>query len=215
MKRSESINYRVKRFKNLALALKELEPFIRDGAHLQSGRPFEKLHGMRSREAVANWLLCVVSNFAHGSDRMSFMSDPTGGDGVIHDSQTQMTWKTEHVMVRRCRSDKEKQAPKPVETKIVEAVLMKQAKGGAAYASGKQLVVFLDCEGGTWYPNRAAKQIPQPLLFDDLWVVGLHGPVKDEYVYGVSQMDVSTGTAPTWLVRIAPDFQSWTVEVVQ
>lgn len=101
MKRTESMNYRVSRFKNLAVALRELEPFIRHGAHLQNGRPFKQLDGMRSREALANWLLCAASNFAHGSERMSFTSDPTGGDGLIHDSQTQLTWKTEHVMVGR------------------------------------------------------------------------------------------------------------------
>lgn len=204
-------NYSVRRFKSLAVGLKELEPFIRSGEHLQSGQPFKQLHEMRSREAVANWLICATANFEHGSDRMSFTSDPTDGDGVIHDSHTQITWRTEHVMVRRPLSAEEKENPKPVETQILEAVAMKQAKGGPPYASGKQLVVFLDSGGGEWYPNKVARQLPRPLLFEDVWVVCLHGPVVAEYVYGVTQLDLASGNAPIWLVRIGQDFQSWTV----
>lgn len=97
----DATQYPVRRFKSLVIGLKELEPFIRSGEHLQSGKPFKQLHGMRSREAVANWLICVAANFAQGEDRMSFTSDVTGGDGIIYDSKTQFTWRTEHVMVRR------------------------------------------------------------------------------------------------------------------
>jgi len=201
----------VVRFKNLTVALKELEPFIRSGEHLQSGKPFENLHGMRSREAVANWLICVAANHEYGTDRMSFASDPIGGDGILQDAATGNTWQMEHVMVRRALSPAEKANLKPVKTQILEAVSAKQAKGGAAYASGKQLVVFLDSGNGEWYPNRVARSLPQPLLFDDVWVIGLHGQVTDEYVYSVTQLDLSSGNAPTWLVRIAPDFQSWIV----
>jgi hypothetical protein len=54
------MKYPAARFKSLAMALKELEPFIRNGEHLQTGKPFEKFGGMRSREILANWLLCVA-----------------------------------------------------------------------------------------------------------------------------------------------------------
>jgi hypothetical protein len=211
----DATNYNVRRFKSLAVGLKELEPFIRSGEHLQSGRPFKQLQEMRSREALANWLICAAANFAHGSERVSFTSDPTGGDGVIHDSLTQTTWMTEHVMVRRPLSAEETETAKPVETQILEAVAMKQAKGDLAYASGKQLVVFLDCGGGEWYPNKCARQLSRPLLFDDVWVVGLHGAVTDQYVYGVTHLDLAVGNAPVWLVRIGQDFRSWTVTRLQ
>lgn len=56
------MKYPVRRFKSLAVALKELEPFIRNGEHLQTGRPFAKFGGMRSREMLANWLLSVGVN---------------------------------------------------------------------------------------------------------------------------------------------------------
>lgn len=212
---SDALHYRVRRFKSMAICLKELEPFVRHGEHLQSGKPFAKLDGMRSREVLANWLICAALNFDYGSDRMSFTSDPTGGDGVLHDSQTQMTWPTEHVMVRRPLSPREKATPKSVQTEILEAVALKQAKGGAAYASGKQLVVFLDSGSGEWKPNKVARALPHPLLFVDAWVVGLHGPVTDQYAYDVAKLDLSNGDAPIWLVRIAAAFDHWTVQRIQ
>ncbi|MEQ1582145.1 MAG: hypothetical protein ABL964_16255 [Steroidobacteraceae bacterium] len=214
-KNSEALHYKVRRFRSMAICLKELEPFIRHVDHLRSGKPFVQLDGMRSREVLANWLICAALNFEYGANRMSFTSDPTGGDGVIHDSQTQTTWRTEHVMVRRALFPHEKSNPKPVQTEIIEAVALKQAKGGASYASGKQLVVFLDSGGGEWHPNKVAHALPQPLLFVDAWVVGLHGPALNQYVYGVTKLDLSNGNAPVWIVRLAPTFDGWTVQRIQ
>jgi hypothetical protein len=209
------MRHSVKRFKSLAVGLKELEPFIRSGEHLESGRPFKQLAGMRSREAVANWLLCAVANFEHGSERMSFTSDPTGGDGVIHDSVTQETWQTEHVMVRQKVFGEQKAIANSAESLILEQVMSKHGKGGAEYAKGKHLIVFLYSGLGEWFPNKVARSLPHPLLFEDVWVVGLHGPVVDEYVYSVSRLDLSDGDAPTWLVKIGRDFNSWAVSKVR
>jgi hypothetical protein len=58
------MKYPVKRFKDPAVALKELEPFVRNGEHLQTGKPFDNFGGMRSREILANWLVCVSANAA-------------------------------------------------------------------------------------------------------------------------------------------------------
>jgi hypothetical protein len=56
---------------------------------------------------------------------------------------------------------------------ILEAIELKRSKGGAAYASGKTLIVFLDADAGAWFPNRVARALPQPLHFAAVWVVGL------------------------------------------
>ena len=48
--------------KDLQVALKKLEPFIRNGEHLQTGKAFKWFDNLRSRELQANWLLCVVGN---------------------------------------------------------------------------------------------------------------------------------------------------------
>ena len=98
---------------------------------------------------------------------------------------------------------------------ILQAVDQKRAKGGAAYASGKTLIVFLNAGAGEWHPNKVAAQLPNPLHFATVWVVGLQ-PIKNgEYVYAVTNLDLTEGDAPTYLVRINSDFTDWKVEAVQ
>jgi hypothetical protein len=204
------MKHQVKRFKSMEIGLKQLEPFIRDGMHLQSGRPFEQMGGMRSREAVANWLLCAVINHT-GQRELSFTSDPTGGDGVLEDAKTGETFLTEHVMVPRHNGGEGADA----HALVLDAINLKRAKGGEACARGKTLAVFLDAAAGEWFPNRVANVLPDPLYFDDVWVVGLYGVENAEYVYAVTQLDLSSGNAPAYTVRINPDFTDWVVKELQ
>jgi hypothetical protein len=166
---------------------------------------------MHSREVLANWLLCAVLAVEAGIERFTFTSDPTGGDGIIHDTTTGETWPTEHVMVPKVRGDESSN----VEALILRAIDGKQKKGGAAYASGKTLVVFSNASSGApWFPNKVAKRLPAT-NFAAIFVVGLHLVEDGQYVYSVSELDASTGTAPTWLVRIAKEFDSWKVQRFQ
>lgn len=98
---------------------------------------------------------------------------------------------------------------------ILAAIEQKRTKGGAAYASGKTLVVFLDAGAGEWYPNRVARALPDPLHFATVWVVGLQKIDDGNYVYGVTNLDVSNGDAPTFLVLINKDFDGWEVTDLQ
>jgi hypothetical protein len=205
------MKYPITRFKTLGVGLKELEPFVRNGEHLQTGKPFERFGGLRSRELLANWLICVTYNFASQADRLTFTSDPLGGDGIICDSVTEETWPMEHVLVPRLRIGEAEDA----EALILKAIGSKQNKGGAAYASGKTLVVFLNAGAGKWHPNKVARQLPDPLHFAAIWVVGLQGVQSGQYVYGVALLDTSEGNAPTWQVRIGENFDGWTVDPVQ
>jgi hypothetical protein len=205
------MKYPVTRFKSLKVALKELEPFIRNGQHLQSGKPFERFGGMLSREAVANWLICVATNANYQADRFTFCSDPVGGDGVICDTATETTYLTEHVVVPAVAGGEEVD----IAPLILQAIRKKRDKGGAAYASGKMLVVFQSAEGQKWYPNRVAKELPDPLYFEDVWVVGLQGVEDGSYIYQVTRLDLSQGDAPAWRVRIGKEFDGWTVEPIQ
>lgn len=203
---------RVTRFRTLATALKELEPFVRNGEHLRTGKPFKKFDGMRSREMMANWLICAVKNSEVGNERYTFTGDPTNGDGFIHDTETDDTWSTENVMVPPFR-----EGDKPdIESAILRAIATKQAKGGAAYASGKTLVVFIESGANTaWYPNRVAKQLPE-LDFEQVLVVGLQRAEEDgSYIYGVTALDISAGNAPMWLICVNPDFETWQVQRLQ
>jgi hypothetical protein len=51
----------------------------------------------------------------------------------------------------------------------------------------------------------------KPLHFDAVWVVDLQPLHDGAYTYGVTQLDVRSGNAPTCLVHIAKDFDGWDV----
>jgi len=206
------MKYSTTEFKSLEVALKELEPFVRNGQHLLTGRPFRKFGGMLSREAWANWLLCAALSKTSGLS-LTFTSDPTGGDGVIIDSATRdAVAQIEHTMAPSPRGRVETE-PK---TLILREVDKKRNKG-AAYADGKTLCVFLNADVGnrTWSPNEVARELPDPLYFKDVWVVGFERVDEGDYVYQIAHLDVSGGDAPVMHVRVAKDFTSWTVTWVQ
>jgi hypothetical protein len=208
------VKLKVRRFRSLAVGLKDLEKFIRDGQHLYTGRPFKGLDGMRSREAVANWLMCAVISFESGRP-FCFTSDPQGGDGIIYDLVNERDWPTEHIFVPRAGSEE----TRDIDTLILNAVQTKESKGGAAYAAGKTLIVFLDAGLGEWKPSVVARKLP-PGFFTNVWVAGLYG-VSDEgeYTYAVTclrtGLDLQIIGAPTWLVSIDKTFESWEVKRLQ
>jgi hypothetical protein len=117
------MKYSVNQLKSLAVALKELEPFVRSGRHLETGKPFRSMGDMRSREALANWLLCAAISWVDGRSLM-FCSDPLKGDGSIVDTATgEAVAQTEHVMVAGFRVDEEAD----LKTLILRAVKQKRA----------------------------------------------------------------------------------------
>jgi hypothetical protein len=205
------MKYQVKRFKSLKDVLKALEPYIRNGDHLQTGPRLKGLGGLLSREVLANWLLCVaVNSVTAPPDRLTFTTDPVGGDGIIFDTVTEETWPTEHVMVPNLPGNEAKE----VEALILAAISLKTDRG-PTYAGGKTLVVFLNSGGGgTWFPDKVARRLPSPLHFDAAWVVGLQGVEAGEYVYNVTRLDLSQGHAPAWRVRIGKGFDEWRVRPI-
>ncbi len=206
------MKHAIVQFKSLAIALKELEQFVRQPRQLQVGKPLKKFGGLRPRELLANWLMCAVVNFAHGKDDLTFTSDPLGGDGIIYDKATERSWPTEHVTTRQDRA----QPPKCLEDQIVEAIGRKQRKGGAAYAEGKVLIVFLDAAGHNepWNPSSVTRKLPK-LDFVEVWVVALQEARDGAYVYGITLLDLSSGAPPIYLARIAPNFEDWQVGQIQ
>ena len=140
-------------------------------------------------------------------------TDPVGGDGLIIDTTTnEAEVKTEHVMVRSGDGRSEID----VKTLILGRVEKKRAKG-EAYASGKTLIVSLDEDVGNrvWFPNKVARQLPYPLYFNAVWVIGSEPMEAGEYLYNVVHLDVRDGDALVARVRIAKDFASWRVTRVQ
>ena len=207
------MKHSVTKFKSLEVALKELEPFIKNGAHLQSGKPFPQFGDMRSREMLANWLISATLNFEYKTKQYSFTSDPDGGDGAIVDLETNRAWVTEHVMVPQPQAEVE--VNKHIHSRILGAIDLKRNKGREAYASNKSLFVFLDSGQGLWIPNQVASQLPSPLYFEDVWVVGLEGVADGKYSYRVVQLLLDSGNAPIWSIDISQDFGAWSVNRVQ
>ncbi len=167
---------------------------------------------MLPREILANWLLCAAINGSIGSDLMEFTTDPTGGDGIIWDKSNDNAWPTEHVFVPPVPEG----ARASVESLILEAIKAKNQKGDVAYARGKTLVVFVDAGAVEWYPNRVLRALPEPLHFDVVWLISLHGAADDgSYAYDAICLHEEGGNAQTWRIEIAPGFDGWTVTRVQ
>lgn len=207
------MKHSVTKFKSLELALKELEPFIKNGAHLQSGKPFAQFGNMRSREVLANWLISATLNFEYKTIQYSFTSDPDGGDGTIVNLETNQAWMTEHVMVPQSQNKVE--GNKHIHSLILDAIDLKRNKGGEAYGSNKSLVVFVNSGQGLWIPNQVASQLPNPLYFEDVWVVSLEGVTNGKYSYRVVQLLLDSGNAPIWSIDLSEDFGAWSVNRVQ
>jgi hypothetical protein len=202
------MKYPTKVFRSMAIALKELERFVRDGKQLENGKPIPNFGRALPREVWANWLICAVFNADAGDEAVVVSSDPTGGDGVLLNKVTGETWLTEHVIARVAPSSN---AP-VAETEIIKAIESKNDKGGAAYASGKTLVVFTNLPNGDkWHPNRVMQRLPAPLHFDAVWVISLQGVFDGEYLYGVVSLENEEHGALVYLVRINNDFTKWMV----
>jgi hypothetical protein len=155
----------VRRFKSLAVAFKGIEPFVRNGHHLRTGRGFKKFGDMRSREILANWLLCVTVNHVGGAKLTLRSGTASGGDGVIYDTVTGHMFPTEHVMVPLASGE-----GADGETVILKAIANKCEKGGKAYASGKALVVFN--ESGTEPKTRPSSLLLKAALVGVAYYVG-------------------------------------------
>jgi hypothetical protein len=61
------VKYQSPASKSLPVALKEIEPVVRDPRRLQIGKPFAKFGGMRPREMLATWLLCATLQQIEGA----------------------------------------------------------------------------------------------------------------------------------------------------
>jgi alkylhydroperoxidase family enzyme len=106
----------------------------------------------------------VLISFEEEGARITTDPEGTVGDGIIYDTVTERACPMEHVLARRTARDKGLDA----DTLILRAVRNKQKKGGAAYASGKTLVVLLE-DGEVWFPNKS------PSCYRGSWILRLYG----------------------------------------
>jgi hypothetical protein len=205
------MKYAITKFTNLTDGLRELGPYVRNGQHLLTGKPFQRLGGMRSREALALWLICAAANRLE-PNKYEFTSDPLGGDGVLLDTSYNEGHPTEHIIIPR-----QSAGSKTAHDLIIEAVKKKNTKGGPRYAKGKILVVFVDVGigAGQFWPNRLRKAPLGNNAFDQVWVVTLLRVDAGRYIYAVTWLHPDAIDCPIWIVTISAAFDSWTVDQTQ
>jgi hypothetical protein len=200
--------YRLKRIRDLGIALKDLEPHIKNPRFLRVGREYSNFR-LRPREVLANWLLCAVGNFQNDNENLTFSEDPTGGDGIILNQADNRYMATEHVFIP---------PPRPNSTVSVEDLIVQKIehkmRNGAAYARGKHLIVFSEAIGW-WYPNRVGRRIAGQHEFASVWVVGLERGDESGFLYWVTCPLAGPVDSFAWRVSINANFTSWQVERVQ
>ncbi len=199
------MNIERKQIKDLKVALKDMEPYVRDPQFLTQGKRFSNFN-MLVREAWGNWLLCAVFSRQYNED-FTFQ-ETEDGDGIVFGKKTKKWCVVEHV----CALDfpKGKKLPKN-EDRALWAINYK-IKRGPNYAKDKSLVVFLD-GAELWYPNRVGRQISWQHNFLSVYCVGLLVGTKEGYSYSVSEL--GSLHSPTWRIEINHNFTSWNIIQVQ
>jgi len=198
----------VKKIKDLKIVLKDLERYVKAPDFLYKGRPFRNF-GLLPREVLANWLICAVGNFEGAEQRLTFATDPMGGDGLIVNQKEGRCIFTEHVFIPKAAST----TTKTVEDLMIAGIEHKNKKGHV-YATGKHLIVFADAVG-QWYPSRVARRIAGGHSFTSVWVLHLDKADAGRYIYSVSLLDLAIGPAPIWRIVIDAEFKNWEVQRIQ
>lgn len=190
--------------KNLKDHLKFLESYVQNGKALYIGRE-EKQTGLRLRELLGNWLVCVVAKEKNPEDDYTIgsLNDPALGDGLICNTKNNKGYATEHVMVL----DEKEKNKSSAEELILKAIKKKESKG-KSYTSGKILIVFLD-GFEEWFPEKVSKNLEEPPLFEGVWIFGLESS-QERYIYNVVEM--KKNHIQKWKVFISKDFNSWEVK---
>lgn len=193
-----------KLIKDFKIALKDLEPLVKDPRFLWKGRELGNF-SLRPREVWGNWLVCVVLRKIHGRD-ITFMDDDNG-DGFIVDKEKGVIVQTEHVCALEIPEGKKWPTG---ENRVIDAINLKIGKG-SEYAAGKVLIVFFD-GAGRFYRNKIRESIYGKHNFEAVFCVGLLESNDDSYSYAVTEFRNSFGDkSRTFEVSINKDFNYWTV----
>lgn len=195
-----------KQIKDFKVALKDMEPYVKDANYLIKGREFTNF-SLRPREAWANWLVCVVLRKFYG-DAITFAED-TIGDGFLVDKKNNIAIPTEHVSALENPHNKQ---PKG-ETRVIEAI-NKKIKRGPDYAQGKILVVFFD-GAEEFLRSKIRESIKGRHNFISIFCVGLLTVDENGYGYVVTEFREEYGDKSlSFKVQINSDFTNWEVSQI-
>lgn len=194
--------------KDFKIALKDMEPYVKDPRFLKNGREFTNFN-LRPREAWANWLLCVVLQKLVG-EHITFAEDDEG-DGFIVDKTTGEVIPTEHVSALENEHN-----PQPSGEERVIGAINKKIDRGAEYADGKWLVVFFD-GAGEFYRNKIRENIKGRHNFGAIYCIGLlTSSEEDGYEYSITEFRESSGDKSlTFKVHINNNFTDWEISQIK
>lgn len=206
MQNTEHIErFRLKQVRDLSVFLKDLEPYVKNPNFLRRGREFQNFR-MRPREALANWLLCIVFKSYIGKD-LTLAEDPDSGDGLILERVgcPVVPFYTEHVFVGHHE-----------EGDINEVILDKIAsklKRGPVYTRGRNLIVFSE-KVGLVKAGLLRLTLGNKNDFVSIILVGLERSDKDGYIYWITRL---SPIPSLWSYRIFINwnFDKWRVERVR
>ncbi len=193
-----------KQIANLNIAMKDLEPYVKNPKFLTQGVRLTNFN-MLVREAWANILLCIVLRKITGHE-YTFQEEESG-DGVIFNKTDATSFGVEHV----CAMDYPagKQLPKG-DARIIWAIDHKIARG-ADYAKDKALVVFFD--GAEMFTRQKIREnIYRRHGFKAVFIIGLLEVVDSKYSYLVTEFRDSFGDkSHSYRVDINKDFNDWKI----
>ncbi len=193
--------------KDFKIALKDLEPYVRNPKFLINGREFTNF-SLRPRKAWTNWLLCVVLRKLYG-ECITFAEDPNG-DGFIVNKDTGELIPTEHVSALENPFNKLSKG----EDRIINAINLKIKKGNK-YAEGKWLVVFFDGAGEV-FRNKIRENIKGRHNFGAIYCIGLLTSNENGYTYSVTEFkDSYKDKSITFKVEINSDFTDWKISQIK
>lgn len=192
-----------KQIKNLKIALKDMEPYVKESPYLTQGKRFQNFD-MLVREAWANLLVCAVMEEVTGE---SYTFQESDGDGIIGSKDTKEGVIVEHV----CAMDfpAGKQPPKGDE-RVLWAIRHKTARG-PMYAKGKILVVFFD-GAGMFTRSKIRESIYGKHHFESIVCVGLLTVDNSGYEYILTDYcDEYGDKSISYRIKIPNDFSGWSI----
>lgn len=198
----------MKQLRDFKIALKDMEPYVKDARFLTQGVRLKSFN-MLVREAWGNWLLCVVLQKVTG-ESYTFGEQKEGDGIIVNKSDVTKSFIVEHVCAMNFPAGEQ---PPKGEDRIIWAINHK-IKRGPEYAENKYLVVFFD-GAGTFFRNKIRKNITGRHNFLGVCAIGLLTIDDNGYSYSVTNFSNShTKSSRTFKVDINIDFTDWEINEI-
>lgn len=193
----------LKQIKDLKIALKDMEPYVKNPTFLTQGKRFSNFN-MLIREAWANLLICAVMEKITG-ERYTFQE--SDGDGIIGNIDR----KTSHIVEHVCAMDFPAGTRPPEGEERVLWAIKHKTERGAEYARNKILVVFFD-GAGLFVRSKIRESIFGKHKFKSVICIGLLTEDDTGYEYILTEYRDEYGNKSiSYRIKIPMDFSGWAI----